>query len=195
MTANQLQPAHPLRSRLAALAQLPAGFAVAADPFLTMTSLRSRPESAAADAVAAVLGVRPPTTPNTWTRSDAATVVWLGPDEWLVISDLDRPGTQECELRAAVTPHGGAAVDVSGQRIWLTLSGVHVRDVLAKGCALDLHPSVFPSGRSAQSTLGRAGVILLADDDPDSFTVLVRQSFGNYLADWLVDAAEEFRFA
>jgi sarcosine oxidase subunit gamma len=37
------------------------------------------------------------------------------------------------------------------------------------------------------------GVVLLAGDDPGEFTVLVRQSFAGYLADWLVDAAEEFR--
>jgi sarcosine oxidase subunit gamma len=93
----------------------------------------------------------------------------------------------------AVSPVGGAAVDVSGQRVKLTLRGRYVRDVLAKGCALDLHHSVFRSGSSAQTTLGLAGVVLLAGDDPDEFTVLVRQSFANYLADWLVDAAEEFR--
>ena len=33
-------------------------------------------------------------------------------------------------------------MDVSGQRVKLTLSGHHVHDILAKGCALDLHPSV-----------------------------------------------------
>jgi sarcosine oxidase subunit gamma len=96
-------------------------------------------------------------------------------------------------LRAAVTPSGGAAVDVSGQRVSLTLRGQHVRDVLAKGCALDLHRTVFRPGSSAQTTLGRAGVALLAGDGPDEFTVLVRQSFAGYLADWLIDAAEEFR--
>jgi sarcosine oxidase subunit gamma len=52
---------------------------------------------------------------------------------------------------------------------------------------------VFGPGSSAQTTLGRAGVVLLAGDDAGEFTVLVRQSFANYLADWLVDAAEEFR--
>jgi sarcosine oxidase subunit gamma len=65
--------------------------------------------------------------------------------------------------------------------------------VLAKGCPVDLHPRVFPSGSSAQTTLGLAAVVLLAGDDPDEFVVLVRQSFATYLADWLVDAAEEFR--
>ena len=123
----------------------------------------------------------------------AGAVIWLGPDEWLVVSELAAPETQEAELRAAVTPSGGAAVDVSGQRVSLTLRGRHVRDVLAKGCALDLHHTVCGPGSSAQTTVGRAGVVLVANDDPDEFTVLVRQSFASYLADWLIDAAEEFR--
>jgi sarcosine oxidase, subunit gamma len=189
--ASQLQRTHPLQSRLAALQGLPDGFAVIVDPFVTMTNLRFPPE--AIDAVTSVLGTAPPTRPNTRLRGPSGVVVWLGPGEWLVVSEVATPESQEAELRAAVTPFGGAAVDVSGQRVSLTLRGRHVRDVLAKGCALDLHPRVFGPGSSAQTTLGRAGVVLLAGDDAGEFTVLVRQSFANYLADWLVDAAEEFR--
>jgi sarcosine oxidase subunit gamma len=191
--ANQLQPTHPLQTRLQSLQQLPDGFQVTVEPFLTMTNLRFRPGGPATDAVTAVLGVTTPTRPNTWVRGNRGSVIWLGPDEWLVVSELAALETQETDLRAAVTPHGGAAVDVSGQRVSLTLRGRHVRDVLAKGCALDLHPSVFRPGSSAQTTLGLAGVVLLAGDDPDELTVLVRQSFANYLADWLIDATEEFR--
>jgi sarcosine oxidase subunit gamma len=191
--ASQLQRTHPLHSRLQSLEQLPEGLRVTAEPFLTMTNLRIQPDGAAAEAVAAVIGVTPPTTPNTWVRSDVVTVVWLGPDEWLVIGNLDVRNTQEQDLRAAVVPHGGAAVDVSGQRVTLHLAGPRVRDVLAKGCAIDLHPGVFRPGACAQTTLGRAGIVLLADSDPETFTVLVRQSFAGYLVDWLVDAAQEYR--
>jgi sarcosine oxidase subunit gamma len=191
--ASQLQRTHPLQTRLQPLGELPDGFQVTADPFLTMTDLRFQPGGPATDAVAAVLGVTPPTQPNTWIRGDAGAVIWLGPDEWLVISELAAPETQEADLRAAVTPSGGAAVDVSGQRVSLTLRGRHVRNVLAKGCALDLHRTVFRPGSSAQTTVGLAGVVLLACDDPGEFTVLVRQSFASYLTDWLIDAAEEFR--
>ena len=190
--ASQLQPTHPLQSRLENLAGLPDGFQVTADPFLTMTVLRSQPGGPATTAVIALLGVTPPTQPNTWVQGPTGRIVWLGPDEWLVISDLGVMDTQEADLRAAVVPHGGAAVDVSGQRILLTLRGRHLRDVLAKGCALDLHPRVLKAGASAQTTLGQAGIVLLARDDPDEFTILVRQSFANYLADWFVDAALEF---
>ena len=200
-TSGQLERTHPLQSRLSALEQLPDGFRVSVEPFLTMTDLRFEPGGPAGPGVTALLGVTPPIRPNTWVRGSVGTVIWLGPDEWLVVSDLDVLETLEADLRAVVTPSGGAAVDVSGQRVKLTLTGRHVRDVLAKGCSLDLHPTVFGPGSSAQTTLGLAGVVLLAGDDPGDdtgddtveFTVLVRQSFANYLVDWLVDAAEEFR--
>ena len=82
---------------------------------------------------------------------------------------------------------------MSGQRTTLRLSGSHGRDVLGKGCALDLHPSVFGGGAAAQTTLGQAGVILLAVDGSGAdYRILVRSSFARYLADWLLDAAEEY---
>ena len=67
------------------------------------------------------------------------------------------------------------------------------RDVLAKGCSLDLHPSVFGPGAAAQTTLGLAAVVLIPlDDNGTDYRILVRSSFAGYLADWLLDAAEEF---
>jgi sarcosine oxidase subunit gamma len=82
---------------------------------------------------------------------------------------------------------------VSAQRITLRLTGSRARDVLAKGCSIDLHPRSFCRGSSAQTTLGQAGVVLLAlADSGDDYAILVRSSFAGYLADWLADAAVEF---
>jgi sarcosine oxidase subunit gamma len=69
--------------------------------------------------------------------------------------------------------------------------------VLATGCAIDLHPRAFPAGSAAQTTLGLAGVVLLALDDgvdggATHYHVLVRSSFARYLAAWLLDAASEY---
>jgi sarcosine oxidase, subunit gamma len=65
--------------------------------------------------------------------------------------------------------------------------------VLARGCAIDLHPRAFGRGSSAQTTLGQAGVVLLAlGDDGQDFAVLVRSSFAGYLATWLLDASLEY---
>ena len=65
--------------------------------------------------------------------------------------------------------------------------------MLAKGCALDLHPRAFVEGTAAQTMLGQAGVILLAVNGTGAdYRILVRSSFARYLADWLLDAAGEY---
>ena len=132
--------------------------------------------------------------PDTWVAGRRRVyAVWLGPDEWLLTSTAEAPEELEARVRAAVVPLGGSAADVSAQRIILRLTGERVRDVLARGCSIDLHPRVFGRGSSAQTTLGQAGIVLLAlSDAGDDYLVFVRSSFAGYLADWLLDAALEF---
>jgi sarcosine oxidase, subunit gamma len=139
----------------------------------------------------AALGVELPTAPNTWVPAGAGRAVWLGPDEWLLTSTGTAPHLLEEELREQLRPVGGTAVDVSAQRIGLRISGARAREVLAKGCSIDLHPRAFPAGRSAQTTLGQAGVVLLSLGE-EGFAVLVRSSFAGYLASWLLDASLEY---
>jgi sarcosine oxidase, subunit gamma len=187
---------HPLEAWSAAFAGLPESVGVTVEPYVAMVDVRV---PAVTPEAVERLGVDLPTEPNTWVPADAGSdrpvpdhAVWLGPDEWLLTSTAEAPGELEARVRAAVVPLGGAAADVSAQRITLRLTGERVRDVLATGCAIDLHPRVFGRGRSAQTTLGLAGVVLLAlGDAGDDYLVLVRSSFAGYLADWLLDAALE----
>jgi sarcosine oxidase subunit gamma len=106
----------------------------------------------------------------------AGDVLWLGPDEWLVL------GRREGDYLDAA-----AVVDVSANRVCFELAGDDVEDVLAQGCSLDLHPSVFPPGRCAQTLLARAQVILHRTD-PERFRIFVRPSYAPYLRTWLEDA-------
>ena len=177
---------HPLEAWAEAFARLPEALAVTALPFVAMVDIRLAAPSER-------LGIDLPTVPNTWVPTPDGRVVWLGPDEWLLTSERERPEDLEARIRDAVVPLGGAAVDVSAQRIAIRLTGSRLRDLLAKGCAIDLHPRVFGRGRSAQSTLGLAAVVLLAlGDGGDDFLVLVRSSLAGYLAEWLLDAAVEY---
>ena len=121
------------------------------------------------------------------------TAIWLGPEEWLVTSERRDGEGLESTLRDAMSEHGGAAVDVSAQRTTLRLRGTRARDVIAKGCSLDSHPAVFGPGAAAQTVLGQAGVVLIPlSDNGTDYRLIVRSSFARYLADWLIDAAEEF---
>ncbi|GAB3286806.1 sarcosine oxidase subunit gamma [Kineosporia babensis] len=186
--ARTLQRSHPLQSYESAFAALPEGISVKAEPYLSMTDLRL-PED-----VDGPLGKALPREPGGWVSTADGLIVWLGPDEWLVLSGSRGPGELEADLRDLARPNQGSAVDVSAQRISLRVRGRHARDLLSGGCSIDLHPSVFQNGRSAQTTLGLTGVVLLAlGADGDDFRILVRSSFAGYLAEWLVDAATEYR--
>jgi sarcosine oxidase subunit gamma len=117
-----------------------------------------------------------PVEPNRAVRLEGRSVLWLGPDEWLVFG-----GTE------ADYPDAAAAVDVSANRVAFELSGADARDVLAAGCSLDLER--LAPGRCAQTLLAKAPIVLVRDDD-DTWTVLVRPSFANYVRAWLLDALE-----
>jgi sarcosine oxidase, subunit gamma len=164
------------------------------EPFVAMVDLWVDGSGAGGSAAAAALGVPAlPSSPSTVIDGAEASVIWMGPQEWLVASP-SRPGEEwEARLREAVGDAGGAAVDVSAQRTTLRLRGAHVRDVLAKGCSLDLHPRVIGPGAAMQTMLGQAAVVLIPlDDNGTDYRLLVRSSFARYLAEWLIDAAGEF---
>ena len=186
----ELLRTHPLEAWTDTFSRLPGAVGITVEPFLAMADVRL---GAAGPEVWARLGVELPTVPNTWVPTGAGRAIWLGPDEWLLSSTTEAPEELEARVRAAALELGGSATDVSAQRIGLRLTGARVRDVLAKGCSIDLHPRMFDRGSSAQTVLGQAGVVLLAlSDAGDDYAALVRSSFAGYLADWLLDAALEF---
>jgi sarcosine oxidase subunit gamma len=190
-TLVRTSPLQPWAARFAAPAN---SVVIVEEPFVTMVDLRVDPSGPGAQSAADLIGVELPTTASSYAKNGDTTVIWLGPDEWLVTGTALAGPELEARLREAVAPHGGAAVDVSGQRTTLRLSGSHSRDLLAKGCALDLHPQAFAEGTAAETMLGQTGVILLAvNGSGDDYRILVRSSFARYLADWLLDAAEEYR--
>jgi sarcosine oxidase subunit gamma len=200
----ELATTHPLDAHATALTGLArdtdGGLSVEVLPIAQSVTLRLDPAGPARAGVDAALGAGLPTRPNTWVAAGDGEVVWLGPDEWLVTSRSANAAVSEAALRALVAGEaGGAAVDTSAQRVVLRIGGRLTRELLSFGCSLDLHPRSFPAGRSAQTLLGGAGVLLLARDaaaDADGGAVLdvhVRSSFAGHLADWLLDAALEFR--
>jgi sarcosine oxidase, subunit gamma len=189
--AETLGRTSPLDAFGQRFADLPDTVRIVEEPFLTMIDLRA--DATAAATLTTRLGIELPTDASTYAVAGAATAIWMGPDEWLITSTVDNPDTFERELREAVSEHGGTAADVSAQRTTLWLSGAHAREVLAQGCSIDLHPRAFAANSAVQTMLGQANVVLAAGDDTgSSFQILVRSSFAQYLACWLLDAATEF---
>lgn len=168
--------------RLAALAPLPG-----------QLDLRGAPDDAGFRAAArGALGFDLPTVPNTVAFGGNLAALWLGPDEWLIAGPFDEVARLAEALKSALQDVRSALVDVSAARTVLELTGPWARDVLEKGCPLDLHPRAFGPGRCAQTVLARAQVVLEQTDETPAYRLFVRASFARYLAHWLADAMAEY---
>lgn len=161
---------------------------IAEQPLLAQLTLRADP----ATDLRGVLG-GPLPAPGVAIGDGTLRTLGLGPDEWLVVGP---PGAREpvAERLRAQLAGNGAVVDVSGQRTTMTLTGPKSREVLAKGCSIDLHPRVFHGARCAQTMLARAQVVIAGQpDQPEVLWLLAGSSFARYVADWLLDATVEYR--
>ena len=147
-------------------------------------------------AVGRVLDLLLPGEPCGSARKGQLAALWLGPDQWLLTCPRDEVGSLLSALRDALADVHSAITDVSDARIALRVAGPSARDVLAKGCPLDLHPRAFAAGSCAQSLLAKASVLIhLVDDDQTrgpAFDVYVARSFAHYLWMWLEDAGREY---
>ena len=169
-----------------------AGVTLGERRFLGKINLRGEPTKKFRDAVAGVLGVAPPTAPNTSVDDGARTVLWRGPNDWLIVTPPGAEAETADALRVALAGQHVALTDVSEGRTVIALAGRHARDVLAKGCPIDVHPRVFEPGRCAQSTYGKANVLVHQTSDAPAYDVYVERSFADYLWACLEDAAEEY---
>jgi sarcosine oxidase subunit gamma len=161
-------------------------------PFLAQIDVRlTASDRVALGAVESVVGQLPPD-PNTFTGGADGSVLWLGPDEWLLVGPPDGAASLESHLRRALGEAAArvAIVDVSANRTALELRGPNARAVLEGGCSIDLHPRAFGPGRCAQTLLARANVIAQQLTDEPVYRIFVRPSFATYLATWLTDALE-----
>ncbi len=182
-------------------------------PYQGYLNLRGDPANAGfVEAVGARLGQPLPLVANTFTQGRFR-VFWLGPDEWMVQTEPGGAEALEARLADSLAGQKCSLTDMTGSQICIRLSGARARDLLAKGCTLDLHPRVFTAGDCAQTVLGKASMLIAlsrasceaegehlvaagesADgtDDGDLFDIIVRRTFADYAARWLYRGALEF---
>jgi sarcosine oxidase, subunit gamma len=180
-----------LKTHQAAASQ---AFRLAERPFLELVNVRGDTRDAAfVQAVESVIGCKPPEKPNTALSGNGYDMLWLGPDEWLVRSATARfaaqPAPLEAKLREGFKGLFAAAVDIGSAYTVLEISGTRTREILARGCPLDFHRSVFGVGQCAQSHYFKASVTLLPTG-ADAFELVIRRSFADYFVKIMLDAAE-----
>ena len=116
----------------------------------------------------------------------------MGPDEWLLVGAPEEREELPRRLRAALSDATAAVTEVGDSRTIIGLTGVHARDLLAKGCTIDLHPRALAPGACVNTLLAKAQVTLHHIDDQPTYSLYVHRSFAVYLWRWMLDAGLEF---
>ena len=140
-----------------------------------------RGRSAAIAAAAAAMGFALPQQACRAAGLDGRHALWLGPDEWLLLSPPE-------ELGVVLDAHAHSLVDVSHRQAALLLQGADAADLLNAGCPLDLHIDAFPVGMCTRTVLGKSEIVLWRIG-PDMFHLEIMRSFVPYVRAFLAEAA------
>jgi sarcosine oxidase subunit gamma len=159
------------------------------EPGLAMVTARKGCHRDLRGAVQSGFGVELPDAPRCVVGRNIA-FVWSGSDRWLALQD---PAPKE-GMEARLAPLAGLAslVDQSHGRTLLALTGARVRDALAKGVPVDLHPRAFKPGDAAATLVAHIPVLLWQADDRPSYEFAVARSLAQSFWQWLAAAAGEY---
>ena len=129
-----------------------------------------------------------PGPPGTVVGQDSVSVISVAPGRYVIFSENDDLADA---LRDALPTSEAAVADLSHARTMMRLTGEAAADILSKGLAIDLHPSVFAPGGAAQSVIHHMDVLVIRREET-VFDLAVFRGFALSLAEWLVDAGLEF---
>ena len=137
-----------------------------------------------------VLGVILPTAPRTSASWGDIRVLWMSTDQWLILCAHEKMAELLAALRSALAGIHSLAVDVSDMRAVIRLEGDGAREVLMKGCALDLLGSGYGAGAVRRMRFAEIAALLHVVEDA-VFDVYVFRSYALYAWEFLTATARE----
>ena len=121
-----------------------------------------------------------------------ALVLGVRPDRWLLVTAPDVAGASAARWQERFAG-SAVAVDQTAGLAALLLTGPNARDVLARGCRLDLAADRFPPGHAAATTMAQVATTLAAL--LEGLLILTPASTARHLHEWLIATARPFGLA
>ena len=143
--------------------------------------------------VGKALGIILPKESCSTSTKEKITCMWLGPNEWLLVSnDVVSKESNEYELEKILfdgisKTNLGAVTNVSDHYTIFNLTGSNIFEILSKGCPFDFNSDAFGNNKVIQTILNHVDVTIhrKSKDDVDLY---VRRSFSNHLWSWIKDS-------
>ncbi len=162
-------------------------------PFLGLMSLRGAIDRIG-NAAAHVLGTDLPLVAGTTATTESVSVLWIGPDEWIIVTAPGGEMPVKTGLDAALAGIHHQLTDISDYYTAIDVGGEMAWQLLSKLITLDLHPRAFTPGTAAATNAAKANVWLWLRESGDgpAFRVFTRRSHADYLWCLLADAGREW---
>lgn len=156
-------------------------------------SLRGHSGDAAFTAAASrALGVPLPVEPCTYTEKGLLKVLWLSPDEWLIVCTRADRAHIVGALSATLKDIRSQVIDNSGGYTQILLEGANATDLLSHATVYNLQ--ALTNGRIVGSTFGKSSLYMHRLGD-DGYCLILRRSFADYIWRYLERAANPYGFA
>ena len=147
-------------------------------PHMGYLVLRGKPDDATfLQAVAGVLGQALPTQPMTVLNTDAGAVLWVSPDEWLLVCKRSRRDSLLAALTSAVQGLFAQIVDNSGGLTSMRLAGPDHIQLLRQLGPYDYESLAL--GRCASTVVSKTGLTVVRTDTA-GVVLVFRRSFADY---------------
>lgn len=136
--------------------------------------------------VKAITGLNLPTNPLSSVSNEAYLILWISPDEYLLLVPEKTEFNVELKLRKKIKGHF-SIVNVTGGQTVLELSGERAETIIKKSSPYDIRQNNFPIGKVVTTVFAKSQLILRRTDN-DCFQLIIRRSFSDYIWQWIVDA-------
>ncbi len=141
-----------------------------------------------------ILGMILPKEACTVSSNEKITCLWLGPSEWLLVSnDIVDKDSNDYELEELLfkdisKTNLGAVTNVSDHYTIFNLRGSNIFEVLSKGSPFDFNSENFGDNKVVQTILNHVDVTIHRKTKQD-VDLYVRRSFSDHLWAWIKDSA------
>ena len=163
-------------------------------PFVKKINLRLDPNNKdCISSYSEILSTMLPTKANTYSvNAINEKVIWLGPDEWLIVSDDDNAFLKLLNKTRNLETN---VTDVSENRTIIRIRGKYIYVLLSKFLVLDLEKNLSTDSSCAQTLFVKVPVLLVRNHyDRTGIDIFTNRSHANYIYNLIVDGTKNLDF-
>ena len=135
-----------------------------------------------------------PIKPNTYNKNGQTKIIWLGPNEWLIVNNnenelLIKLKNKIGDLEASVT-------DVSENRTVIRISGKKILILLSKFLTINLEKNLLNDFSCAQTLFAKVPILLVKNHNIEDMQIdiFANRSHANYIYNLIIDGTNNLDF-